>query len=225
LSDERKPSPPTPLPEGEGSFFKTDTLTLRHSYTLFAPVYDALVAPFTDAMRRRSLAGLREGPHAEVLLVGVGSGLDLPLLPRGPRYTGLDLTPAMLARARRKAASAGLDIRLDVGDARRLPYGDAAFDAVVLHLILAVTPHPERVLAEAARVLRPDGRVLILDKFLRPGQTAPLRRLISPLLGLLATRTDVVFERVLARVPELEIMSDQPALAGGWFRRIRLQRV
>ncbi len=199
-------------------------MTLRYSYTLFAPVYDAFVAPFTARARRDSLRHLCEGPPAEVLLVGVGSGLDLPLLPRGPHYTGLDLTPAMLARARRKATALGLDIRLDQGDARRLPYGDATFDAVVLHLILAVAPHPERVLTETARVLRHGGRVLILDKFLRPDQKAPLRRLVSPLLGLLATRTDVVFESVLAQARGLAVVSDQPALAGGWFRRIELRK-
>ena len=199
-------------------------MTLRYTYTLFAPVYDAFVAPFTARARRDSLRRLREGPHADVLLVGVGSGLDLPLLPQGPRYTGLDLTPAMLARARRKAADLGLDIRLDQGDARRLPYGDATFDAVVLHLILAVAPHPERMLAEAARVLRRGGRVLILDKFLRPGQKAPLRRLISPVLGVLATRTDVVFEEALAQTRGLEVVADQPALAGGWFRHIELRK-
>ncbi len=199
-------------------------MTLRYTYTLFAPIYDAFVAPFTARARRDSLRRLREGPHADVLLVGVGSGLDLPLLPQGPRYTGLDLTPAMLARARRKAADLGLDIRLDQGDARRLPYGDATFDAVVLHLILAVAPHPERMLAEAARVLRRGGRVLILDKFLRPGQKAPLRRLISPVLGVLATRTDVVFEEALAQTRGLEVVADQPALAGGWFRHIELRK-
>ena len=200
-------------------------MTLRYSYTLFAPVYDAFVAPFTAAARRRGLELLREESPAEVLLVGIGSGLDIPLLPRGPRYTGLDLTPAMLARARRKAEALKLDIRLDAGDARALPYSDAMFDVVVLHLILAVTPHPERVLAEAGRVLRPGGRVLILDKFLRPDQKAPIRRLVSPLLGLLATRTDVVFEEVLARAPGLEVVSDRPALAGGWFRHIVLRKV
>lgn len=199
-------------------------MTLRYTYTAFAPIYDALVAPFTAGMRQRSLATLRDGPHDEVLLVGVGSGLDVPLLPSGPRYIGVDLTPAMLARARRKALARNLDIRLDQGDARALPYSDAAFDVVVLHLILAVTPHPERVLNEAARVLRPGGRVLILDKFLRPGQRAPIRRLISPLLGLLATRTDVVLEQVLMQSPELEVVSDQPALAGGWFRHVVLNR-
>ena len=199
-------------------------MTLRYSYTLFAPLYDAFVARFTAAARRDSLHRLSESAPAQVLLVGVGSGLDLPLLPTEPRYTGLDLTPAMLARARRKAVALDLPITLDEGDARALPYGDATFDAVVLHLILAVTPHPERVLAEAARVLRRGGRILILDKFLRPGQTAPLRRLISPLLGLLATRTNVVFEDVLAQTPGLTLVSDQPALAGGWFRSIELLR-
>ena len=198
-------------------------MTLRYSYTLFAPLYDAFVARFTAAARRDSLHRLSESAPAQVLLVGVGSGLDLPLLPTEPRYTGLDLTPAMLARARRKAVALDLPITLDEGDARALPYGDATFDAVVLHLILAVTPHPERVLAEAARVLRRGGRILILDKFLRPGQTAPLRRLISPVLGLLATRTNVVFEDVLAQTPGLTLVSDQPALAGGWFRFIELR--
>lgn len=199
-------------------------MTLRYGYTLFAPIYDALVAPFTDAARQRSLALLNEEPPLDALLVGIGSGLDIPLLPPGPNYTGIDLTPAMLTRARRRAAAAGMAIHLDQGDARCLPYDDRAFDTVVLHLILAVTPHPRQVLAEAARVLRPGGRVLILDKFLRPGQRAPLRRWISPLLGMLATRTDVEFEAVLAQTPTLEMILDQPAMAGGWFRQIVLRK-
>ena len=197
---------------------------LRHGYTIIAPLYDAIVARFTAEARQHGLASLGEEPHAKVLLVGIGTGLDLPWLPQGPRYTGLDLTPAMLLRARRKAAALKLEIQLDVGDARYLPYDVAAFDVVVLHLILAVTPHPERVLAEAARVLRCGGRVLILDKFLRPGQKAPLRRLLSPLLGLLATRTNVVFETVLAQTPGLALLSDQPVLANGWFRQIVLRK-
>jgi len=199
-------------------------VTLRYTYTVFAPIYDVFVAPFTAGMRQRSLATLRDGPHDEVLLIGIGSGLDVPLLPVGPRYTGLDLTPAMLARARRKAFRLGLDLHLDEGDARALPYPTAAFDVVVLHLILAVTPHPEKVLVEAARVLRPGGRALILDKFLRPGQRAPVRRLISPLLGLLATRTNVVLEQILPHAPGLEMVSNEPTLAGGWFRQILLRK-
>jgi phosphatidylethanolamine/phosphatidyl-N-methylethanolamine N-methyltransferase len=70
--------------------------------------------------------------------------------------------------------------------------------------------------------LKSGGSILLLDKFLRPGAQAPLRRLINPLAARIATRTDVVFEHVLAAAPELTIKSDQPALAAGWFRRIRL---
>lgn len=197
---------------------------MRHSYTVLAPVYDTFVAPFTLAARQSNLALLPKAASTEVLLVGIGSGLDIPLLPRGPRYTGIDLTPAMLERARRKATAEKLDIQLDIGDARALPYPAAAFDAVVLHLILAVAPCPERVLAESARVLRPGGQMLVFDKFLRPGQSAPLRRLISPFVGLLATHTDVVFEQLLAQTRSLEVVSDTPTLARGWFRRIVLRK-
>jgi ubiquinone/menaquinone biosynthesis C-methylase UbiE len=105
-----------------------------------------------------------------------------------------------------------------------LPFADASFDAVVLHLILAVVPDPRACLAEAARVLRPGGTILLLDKFLRAGQRAPLRRIANPLVRRLATRLDVVFEDVLREVKGLTVVDDQAALAGGWFRRIRLQR-
>jgi ubiquinone/menaquinone biosynthesis C-methylase UbiE len=130
----------------------------------------------------------------------------------------------MLKRAKRRLGDSVADIRLELGDAGALPYADASFDAVIMHLILAVVPHSQQVLAEAARVLRPGGRILVLDKFLRPGQRAPVRRLISPVLGALATRTNVVFEDLLSQQPDLDVTEDHPALAGGWFRHIVVKK-
>lgn len=197
-------------------------MSLRHSYTLIAPIYDAFVAAATLGMRRASLAAL-SGEEERILLLGVGTGLDLPLLPASTWAAGLDLTPAMLRRARRRIP-AGAPVHLQRGDAMNLPYRDAAFDAVVMHLILAVVPEPPRLLAEAARVTRPGGRLLVLDKFLRRGQKAPLRRWLTPLSGRLATRMDVVFEDLLDARPELRIEADRPALAGGWFRQLELRK-
>lgn len=197
-------------------------MSLKHSYTLFAPFYDVLIDTATRSARRRNLELIANGPPCHVLLAGVGTGLDLPFLPRQHRYAGLDLTGAMLAKTRRR--DAGLDFTAVRGDAQRLPFANDAFDAAVLHLILAVVPQPMLCLAEAARTVRPGGSVLVFDKFLRPRQAAPLRRALNPVIRRLATRLDVVFEDVLATVPELELVSDEPVLARGWFRLIRLRK-
>lgn len=199
-------------------------MELRRSYTVFAPFYDVALASVTAAARRTSLGFLGSVTHQAILVAGIGTGLDIPMLPKGAFYIGQDITPAMLRKAAHRAREAGLDMHLDIADVMHLPYANASFDAVVMHLIMAVVAHPEQALAEAARVLKPGGRVLIFDKFLRPGQRAPLRRLLSPLLQRVATRTDVVFEDALASCPGLTVEHDLPALAGGWFRYILLRK-
>ena len=122
----------------------------------------------------------------------------------------------MLDRAR--ARTAGLTLGLVEGDSQALPFANACFDHAILHLILAVVPDPVRCLAECARVLKPGATVLVLDKFLRRGEHAWLRRALNPLARRIVTRTDVVFEDVLAAVPALRLIDDRPALARGWFR-------
>jgi phosphatidylethanolamine/phosphatidyl-N-methylethanolamine N-methyltransferase len=201
---------------------KLESWNLKLSYTLLSPFYDLVAGTAFTSARRASLAALPQTGHDRVLINGVGSGLDLPLLPCGHRYMGLDLTGAMLARCRRRVS--GLDFAAVQGDSLALPFRDAGFDHAVLHLILAVVPDAAQALAETARVVRPGGTVLIFDKFLKPGQPALLRRLLNPLAARMVTRLDVVFEDVLSRTPGLRVMSDEPAGGGGWFRRIRLER-
>lgn len=195
---------------------------LRASYSLIAPLYDAIIERPMRQARQTSLAALPTRGRCSILVSGVGTGLDLPLLPGQHRYTALDFNAAMLARARPRAANLQVDFVL--GDSMALPFADAQFDHVVLHLIAAVVPEPQRCLAEAARVLRPGGSILLFDKFLRPGKAAPLRRLLTPLSRRIATRMDVVFEDILKAAPELAVVSDQPLLAGGWFRGIVLRK-
>jgi len=195
---------------------------LSLSYRLIAPIYDLVVARALDPARRRSLARLPTTGAMRVLIGGVGTGLDLPHLPDVHRYVATDLVDAMLKPAIARAHH--LDCRFVRADSMQLPFADASFDWVILHLIVAVVPRPADALAEAARVVRPGGRLIVLDKFLRAGQRALVRRALNPLVSRLATRLDVVFEDVLARVPTLRVVSDEPAAAAGWFRRIELDR-
>jgi len=195
--------------------------TLRHSYSLLAPLYDGMVAAPTRAARQRSLAQLGEEVQGlNILLCGIGTGLDIPYLPTGARYTGIDLTYRMLKRAKRRITTQ--DVSLHQGDVMQLPYPDQCFDVVIMHFILVVVPFPQQALDEATRVLVPSGKLFIFDKFLKPGQRAPVRRMLSPLIGKIATRTDVVFEELSH--PALTVLTDTPALAGGWFRQILLRK-
>lgn len=195
-------------------------MSLDHSYTRLAPIYDAVVDVASRAARRASLDALPRTPSG-ILLCGIGTGLDLPLLPPGHHYTGLDFNRAMLARSLPRAQ--GLDYTPVRGNAMRLPFADESFDCVVLHLIVAVVPDGAACLRETARVLKPGGAALLLDKFLPAGRPAPLRRLLSPIAGRIATRLDLVLEDALKALP-FGVISNEPAAFGGWFRRVRLLR-
>jgi phosphatidylethanolamine/phosphatidyl-N-methylethanolamine N-methyltransferase len=201
-------------------------VALKHSYTFLAPIYDAIVASSTRQLRQTSLQRLNLQQAAETLIIGIGTGLDIPYLDAKARYTGVDITAAMLTRAQQRASQRReLDIKLKQADAMQLPFDDNSFDAVIMHLILSIVPNSQKALNEAARVLKPSGQLLIVDKFLRPGQLALGRRLINPLIRHIATKTNVVFEHLLAKCSELTLVSDEPVSSRGWFRYIELKKL
>ena len=183
----------------------------RWRYTVWAPVYDRLLALVGfDEARRRSIDGLRLRSGDRVLIVGAGTGLDLPCLPPDVHVTAVDVTPAMLARLQRRASALGRTVDIHEADARALPFPDASFDAVVLHLILAVMPEPARGLAEAARVLRAGGRVAVFDKFQEEGRRPSLRRRMANLLAQpLFSDITLRFEPLLHGL-DLRVERDEP---------------
>jgi ubiquinone/menaquinone biosynthesis C-methylase UbiE len=193
----------------------------RLRYTLWAPVYD-LAGRLFDARRRRSLALLAARPGERVLVVGAGTGADLPYLDAGATVLATDLTPAMLARARP---------RLRVGwgaavmDGHDLAVATASVDAVVLHLVLAVMPDPVSGLREVGRVLRPGGRAVVFDKFVR-GRPPALLRAANLVSNALFTDLTRDFHDLLARSgAALVIEHDEPGPVGGLFRHILVRRV
>ena len=162
---------------------------VRSMFDRIAPVYDAMNRLMTAGLDRRWRAETAEAivkPGDRVLDVCCGTG-DLALAARaaGGEVTGLDFSEPMLERARRKAP----EIEWIEGDALALPYAAGSFDAVTIGFGLRNLANPERGLAELRRVLRPGGRVAILEITRPRGVLAPFYRLwfdaLIPLAGKL----------------------------------------
>jgi len=191
----------------------------RLRYTIWAPHYDR-VTKF-HAERRRSIALLGLQPGEKVLIVGCGTGADLPFLPDDVAVLATDYTPAMLDQARARARP---NVQFRPMDGRALDLPDGSFDAAILHMVLEVVPEPTRCLAEVGRVLRPGGRVAVFDKFLPDGaRPAWPRRAALALLDTVFTATNRQLSEILAasRAP-LDVVHDEPA--GGSYRYVLLRR-
>lgn len=195
----------------------------RVRYAFYAPFYD-LVAAQLDRGRRRSVALLALEPGERVLIVGAGTGLDLPYLPPDVEVVATDLSPSMLRKARARAETLGRNVSCRVMDAQRLELPDDAFDAVLMHLILAVVPDPRTAIREAARVLKPGGRLGIFDKFLPDHAEASLLRRAA------GTVTNVLFSDINRRLgPLLEeaglvAETEEPSMFGGLFKVVRARK-
>ena len=117
--------------------------------------------------RRKAVRHLGLTPRDRVLEVSVGTGTNLPLMAKrvGPagRLVGLDISPAMLARCRKKMRGEGLEVDLVEGEAAHLPFADRAFDAVFHHGGIAEFGDRRGAIAEMMRVAKPGAKVVVCD--------------------------------------------------------------
>ena len=99
----------------------------------------------------------------DVLEVAVGTGLNLDKYPKEVRVTGIDLSEQMLDIARDRARELGRDVELRQGDAHALPFDETSFDTVVCTFGLCAIPDIDTALDEMTRVLRPGGKLILVD--------------------------------------------------------------
>jgi ubiquinone/menaquinone biosynthesis C-methylase UbiE len=136
---------------------------LRRYWDEQADRYDRQIAFLDRHMFGDSRAWVCSRAFGRVLEVAIGTGLNLPHYPQAVELTGLELSPAMLGHARRRAVALGRPVELREGDAQALPYADGSFDTVVCTFSLCSIPDDRKALAEMVRVLRPGGLLLLAD--------------------------------------------------------------
>ena len=140
-----------------------------HRYERIARFYDLLDLPFEQRRYRRIRPLLFTGLSGQVLDAGIGTGRNIPFYPPGASVTGIDSSPAMLARAEKRRALLGAKVDLRHMDVTRLDFPDRSFDAAVGSFLFCVLPEElqEPALRELGRVVKPNGAIRLLE-YVRP---------------------------------------------------------
>ena len=142
-----------------------DADDVRAAYRRWARVYDATFGSVSLWGRRAAVREVNQLPGTQVLEIGVGTGLALPLYRSEKRITGIDLSADMLARARVRAATlTNVEALLEM-DAEATPFSAGTFDIAVGMFVASVVPHPRRLVGELRRIVRPGGHILFVNHF------------------------------------------------------------
>ena len=194
-------------------------------YDRVGGLYDASLGFWSREVRRKAAVALDLREDERLLIVGVGTGMELEHLPAWVRGVGVDLSPGMLEGARRRAELGMSDMELRMMDARTLHFPDDSFDAVYLPLILTVVEEGARVFAEAARVARPGGRLVVADRFWPEGRSRPtVARAASWILGHFAMRFDRRLSEIRSGAPSLKIEDYKRVAPGAFFHLVRFRK-
>lgn len=157
-------------------------------YGPLTPIYDVVCGAMLQPGRRRAIAHLNPAPSDTILEVGVGTGLDLGAYRSHCRIVGIDLSRAMMVKARKRSAGVRPHVDLLQMDAACLAFPDASFDAVYVPYTINVVPDPMAVGRELVRVCRDGGRIVLLNHFDGVRETS---NITNALAGRVAKKFDV----------------------------------
>ena len=173
--------------------------SLERVYTNYSSVYDQTFGKAFNQSREFAVRGLPITPNDEVLEVGVGTGIALPLYPKHCKITGIDLSEGMLKVAQERIDEHQLNhVTLQRMDAGQMDFEDNSFDLVMAAYVVTAVPDYRKVVSEMIRVCRPGGRIVMLNHFSNGNRLiAAVEKLISPMCQRIGFRTDLSLNHVL----------------------------
>lgn len=195
---------------------------MERVYNRYSSVYDLLFGKVFQGGREMGPDLLELFPGAQVLEVGVGTGLSLPLMPRNIDLTAIDLSQGMLDQAHKRAETLNMkSVQFRKMDATNLDFPDASFDRVFAAYFISTVPDPVRVVNEMKRVCKPGGYLVFLNHFQSEHPVfGAIEKFYSPLCYRLGFKTDLN-RRKLMKECGLEIELDEPTGLTGFWRAIR----
>jgi phosphatidylethanolamine/phosphatidyl-N-methylethanolamine N-methyltransferase len=206
------------------------TANVAAAYDRWAPIYDLVFGGvFADGRRQAIVAAEMAG--GRVLEVGVGTGISLPHYDKRTRLVGIDISEAMLEKARRRARDLKLENveEIAVGDAEALAYADNAFDVVVAQYVITAVPNPERALDEFVRVVRPGGEIVIATRLsANGGLRDSIEKALMPITSKLGWRTEFPWSRYeawAARNGQVRLLEQRPLPPLGHFSLLRYRKL
>ena len=171
---------------------------VEHAYARWAPIYDVVCGPVM-LMGRKAAARAARDVGGRILEVGVGTGLSFDDYDATTEITGIDLSAPMLEKAREKMASGRYPFVRDVlqMDAHGMRFADATFDCVVAQFVITLVENPERVLSECHRVVKPGGRIILVNHlYSERGFVAAIERWAAKKTRHLGLRPEFPFARL-----------------------------
>jgi ubiquinone/menaquinone biosynthesis C-methylase UbiE len=165
-----------------GSDIAAETERVREIQDKEAPRYDRQISFFERALFGGGREWICSQAQGDVLELAAGTLRNLPHYPQGVKLTAVELSPEMAAIGRERAQEAGRPIDLRVGDVQKLDFPDESFDTVTCTLGFCTIPDTTAAAREAFRVLRPGGRLLLLEHVRGPVRAVRgVQRLLEPL--------------------------------------------